>query len=46
MGHQPAAASETDTPPFFASWRRLYAAVLTAQALLVLLFYIFMRIFR
>ena len=34
-----------DPPPFGRSWAALYAAVLLALALMVVLFYIFTRVF-
>lgn len=37
---------ETENPPFFATWGRLYAAVLIFQTLLVILFHFFTRAFR
>ena len=35
-----------EPPPFGASWKNLYAAVLVNLAVLVVLFYIFTRAFR
>jgi hypothetical protein len=35
-----------EPPPFGASWRTLYAAVLVNLAVLVVLFYLFTRTFR
>jgi hypothetical protein len=38
--------TEEEPPPFGASWRNLYAAVLVNLAALVALFYLFTRAFR
>lgn len=35
-----------EPPPLFGTWRRLYAAVLGFLALLIALFYLFMRAFE
>jgi hypothetical protein len=37
---------ESERPPLFSSWGRLYAAVLLNLALQVLLFYILTRVFE
>jgi hypothetical protein len=34
-----------DPPPFLGSWRRVYAGVLLYLLLLIVLFYIFTRVF-
>jgi disulfide bond formation protein DsbB len=34
-----------DRPPFFTSWSRVYTAVLAFLALLIILFYVFMKAF-
>jgi len=36
---------EEEKPPFFSSWRAMYTFVLTFLAFLILLFYVFMKIF-
>jgi hypothetical protein len=34
-----------EPPPFLGTWRRVYAAVVLYLAFLIVLFYIFMRVF-
>lgn len=36
---------EDDKPPILGSWNRLYAFVLILHALIILLFYIFTRVY-
>ncbi len=36
---------ESDRPPFLGTWRKVYAAVLSFLFGLIILFYIFMRVF-
>lgn len=40
MNHLP-----EEPPPFLGTWRRVYAAVVLYLAFLIVLFYIFMRVF-
>ncbi len=37
---------ESERPPLFSSWGRLYAAVLLNLALQIFLFYVFARVFE
>jgi hypothetical protein len=48
MGNRPPEKTENEQerPPFFSSWRRLYAAVLLNLALQILLFYLFAKAFN
>ena len=39
-------ASEDEKPPFFATWRRLYLAVIAYLGLLILLFYTFTKAYQ
>ncbi len=39
------AKDSTDRPPFFKSWTALYTLVISFLALLVVLFYIFMKVY-
>ena len=34
-----------EPPPFLGTWRRIYTAVLVYLALLIVAFYVFMRVF-
>ena len=34
-------SSDDEAPPFFGSWKRIYAAVLVWLAVLIVLFYLF-----
>lgn len=36
---------EQDKPPFFSSWKKLYMLVLLNLAVLIVLFYLFMKTF-
>jgi len=38
-------AQEEDRPPVFKSWKQVYAFLLFFQVLLMLAFYVFMRVF-
>lgn len=38
--------SLSDLPPFLRSWRRIYSIVVGELALLVLLFYLFSRVYQ
>lgn len=42
---QPETGNFSNSPPFFTSWSQIYAAVLSFLALLIVLFYIFMKTF-
>jgi hypothetical protein len=37
---------ETEPPPFLGTWRRVYSAVLTYLAVLVVLLYVITRVFH